>query len=309
MAVAYYYTNTFVQNAISNSGGISLGATSFYCTQTPTSLPPGYPFKLVLDEGESSEEVVKVLSGNGTSLSPFQVVRGWDGTTAVSHDQNATVIHGATAEDFSLAAAHEAASSASATLPHGLPAAAWLTSPWVVVNETVLTTSTQTVVTWNSIPTSYSHLLVAVTARSNSSTNKNVEIAAIVNGDTASRYSGVSIESTNTGSGIQAVPDAAEYQAQGQWNWFMSIAGAQAGGAVNIGGGFCFLPNYSGTVTNKMFVGLSGYGNGTSQGATARTRFGWYNPASQAAITSLSLQCTVGSYMSGAFFGLYAFGG
>lgn len=61
-----------------------------------TGLPPSFPFTLILDRGTATEEVVLVTSGSGTDLT---VTRGYDGTTAFSHDAGATVEHGISAID------------------------------------------------------------------------------------------------------------------------------------------------------------------------------------------------------------------
>lgn len=58
--------------------------------------PPTYPFILILDRTTASEEVVLVTGGSGNT---FTVTRGYDSTTAFSHDSGATVEHGISAID------------------------------------------------------------------------------------------------------------------------------------------------------------------------------------------------------------------
>lgn len=70
---------------------------------------PATPFKLILDYGGMSEEIVKVTGMAGSTLT---VVRGYDGSTAVSHAAQAPIRHGITAEDLTLSRAHEESTSA-----------------------------------------------------------------------------------------------------------------------------------------------------------------------------------------------------
>lgn len=59
---------------------------------------PSYPFTLVIEPDTSNEEIVTVSAlASGTTLT---IVRGQDGTTAVSHDSGAAVRHMVTARDL-----------------------------------------------------------------------------------------------------------------------------------------------------------------------------------------------------------------
>lgn len=105
MADAYYYSTTAGEMRL--VGGVSYSAGSID-VDTVVGLPASLPYKLVIDPGLSSEEIVKVTAVAGTSLT---VVRGWDGSTGVAHSNSAVVRHMATAEDFRLARQHESATS------------------------------------------------------------------------------------------------------------------------------------------------------------------------------------------------------
>ena len=100
MAVAYYYSSTAGEYTL--TGGISSSATSV-TVNSVTGLP-STPFKVALDPGLPQEEIVKVTNVAGTTLT---VVRGWDGTSAVSHAALAKVRHAMTAEDLRLSREHE----------------------------------------------------------------------------------------------------------------------------------------------------------------------------------------------------------
>jgi hypothetical protein len=58
---------------------------------------PDVPFTLVLDPSTTAEEIVDVTEVSGETLT---IVRGMDGTSAVSHSAGAGVRHMATARDF-----------------------------------------------------------------------------------------------------------------------------------------------------------------------------------------------------------------
>jgi hypothetical protein len=302
MADAYFYSNVAVAQTIGNSGGISSGASSVYCTTTPSGYPGSYPFKLRLDPGLSTEEVVKVTAGSGTSGSPWSITRGWDGTTATSHANGAAVQHGMTAEDLKLSRDHENSGSGSGV--HGLPASAWESSSLAVIGENTLSNSSTSVVTFSSIPQSYAHLMVVVQGRLTSTSAQFAEATCTINGDSAAKYSGVTCDITNS-SGTLGNPASNQYSSQTSFQWFILMAAAQAGSSVNAGGGWALFPNYAGTSYNKMFVALSGFGNGTNSATCARTRWGWYNPSSQVGITTLSLTAAVGNFQTASFFGLY----
>lgn len=106
MADAYYYSSS--AGAMSLAGAINGSATSMV-VDTVAGLPGSVPFKLVIDPGLSSEEIVKVTVVAGTTLT---IARGWDGTSGQAHSNLASVRHMVTAEDLRLARQHESATSA-----------------------------------------------------------------------------------------------------------------------------------------------------------------------------------------------------
>lgn len=110
MANAYNYSNTAVQATL--AGSISSGALSV-TVDTTTGFPGSYPFILALDYGTSAEELVKVTSAAGTTLT---VTRGFGGTSAQSHSIGAVVRNVVNAQDLTDFRTHEAAS----TGVHGL---------------------------------------------------------------------------------------------------------------------------------------------------------------------------------------------
>ena len=106
MAVAYNYSSVAGLMRLVGPHSNSIG------TLTVDSVAglPTPPFKVVIDPGQSSaEEICKVTGIAGTNLT---VTRGWDGTSAVSHNNAAEVRHVFTAEDARLSRQHEDSTSA-----------------------------------------------------------------------------------------------------------------------------------------------------------------------------------------------------
>lgn len=105
MAEAYTYSSS--AGAMSLVGSVA-GDTTSITIDDVSGLPASTPFKLVIDPGLSTEEIVKVDVVAGTTLT---VVRGWDGTSGQAHANLASVRHMVTAEDLRLSRQHEDSSS------------------------------------------------------------------------------------------------------------------------------------------------------------------------------------------------------
>jgi hypothetical protein len=103
VAVAFNYSSTAVSTTL--SGSIDNAATTINVAAT-TGFPAA-PFKLTLAPDTGSEEIVKVTAVVGLALT---VVRGWDGSVALSHASGDAVRHQGTGEDFRLSRLHEDAS-------------------------------------------------------------------------------------------------------------------------------------------------------------------------------------------------------
>lgn len=90
-----YYSSTAARTTI--TGSVTNSGTSITVAAT-TGFPSSYPWSAILDQDTASEEVVEVTAAAGAVLT---VVRGVDGTTAVSHASGATFNHGVSARDYS----------------------------------------------------------------------------------------------------------------------------------------------------------------------------------------------------------------
>src|ERR1700722_5286888 len=95
MALRNYSNNAVPQ--VLPSGGITNSQTTIPVVGSTASYPTP-PFILGIDRGTSSQEVCLCTSIiDGTH---FGATRGYDGTTAVSHNAGATVEHTAAAIDY-----------------------------------------------------------------------------------------------------------------------------------------------------------------------------------------------------------------
>jgi hypothetical protein len=301
---AYFYSNTSVDGTL--GAAINNSVTSMYLTSTPTGYPGSFPFKLVIDQGLATEEIVKVTAGNGTSGTPWTVTRGWDGTSAQAHLISAAVGHRITAEDETLSRTHEALIT-SGSGAHGLPASAWATAAIAALDEVTLANSTTASVNWTSIPGSYSHLLVIMQGKFTETTMQADDLAMTINGDTTASYSHVRQYATNaSGASTGALVGGQMTQnAQTAWPLLRGCA-SESAGAANGGGGWAMIPNYTSTTFNKCFQSFSGAGYGTGGYVDMHMRNGWYNPSVQAAITQITLTAPGAKFFtSGTFLGLY----
>ncbi len=316
--VAYYYSSVSVPDTVGNSGGLSATATSVIAgSLAPDGYPSQYPFKLRLEPGTPSEELVKIIAGSGTPVDPWitgqsvaggasTLGRGWDGTLAAPHNQGAALQHGMSAEDLQLSRVHESLDNTtvdnlgSPVLPHSLPLSAWGSQPLALLQATVLPNAKSSVV-WNNIPQTYSHLLVVVLGKTAATGNRDDTVNMTFNGDTSARYSFTAAFWTdNTPGGGGSVADS-------QNSVPPLVVATSASGTANAGGGFAFLPGYSGTTFNKAVFGVSGMGQGTSQAnASLRLRSCFWNPASQVGINSIAMVAGSGSqFKAGSMFSLY----
>lgn len=132
MAPNRYYSSNAVETTL--TAGISAGSTTI-SVASATGYPASVPFTVHLDLGTSSEEIVTVTNVSGLN---FDVTRGVDGSSALTHGIGATVIHGVSARDFTEPQAHMAASSG----VHGLTGSVVGTSDTQTLTNKTLTTPT-----------------------------------------------------------------------------------------------------------------------------------------------------------------------
>jgi hypothetical protein len=109
MARTPYTTNTYVGGALPSnlSAAVSSSSTTIIIVNTTSGwngLGSGGGFSIALDFGNASEEKIYVPAGSyAWGMGPVtltNVTRGYDGTSAVSHASNASIVHILTATDL-----------------------------------------------------------------------------------------------------------------------------------------------------------------------------------------------------------------
>lgn len=108
--VVRFYSST--AQATTLTGSITNVSTTIVVAAV-TGFPSSTPYTLALDYNTASEELVTVTATSGTTLT---VTRGFDGTSATSHNAGAAVRHVSSAFDFATSRDHENAT----TGVHGL---------------------------------------------------------------------------------------------------------------------------------------------------------------------------------------------
>lgn len=104
--MANQYSSVAVETAL--TGAVNAVATVLPVGAT-TGFPASTPYTLVLDAGTASEELVSVTGVAGLNLT---VTRGYDGTSATTHQAGAAVVHCHSAKDFKDSRDHEASTAA-----------------------------------------------------------------------------------------------------------------------------------------------------------------------------------------------------
>lgn len=129
MASRYY-------SAIAQDTTLTAAITSISSSMTVTAvtgLPSSYPFVMAVDYNNADEELVLVTNISGLTL---YITRGFNGTTAVSHQVGATIRHVIVAQDMTDAQNHYDAT----TSVHGITDSATL-----VYEDTTQTLTNKTI--------------------------------------------------------------------------------------------------------------------------------------------------------------------
>ncbi len=290
-----YYSDLGQASFITNAGGIS-NSMAAVTVQATVRWPTSLPFVVRFEPGGANEEVGLVTSGAGTSGSPYQITRGYSGTTAFAHDQGSAIIPGFCQLDFAEPQQHLNLSGANSGA-HGLPASAWGYSGPIQNIGQVVPNANQASITFSSIPQTYSHLFILYELATNTNAAASEVLLMQINGDAATHYGGAIWACSNTGTvtGSASVGDTA-----------MTVGYVYQAGTPAVGTGFITLPNYSTpNYHNAVYTTMSGDA-GTSNGNQSGGGGATYNVASH--ITSLTFfPATSSGFSNTGAVSLYAF--
>ena len=135
MATRRYYSAVAVDNSLASA--INNSVTSMVLNTSPVGYPGTFPFVVAVDYETSSEELVLVTAASGTT---FTITRGYNGSSAQSHNAGATIRHVLIAQDMTDFQDHAAAT----TSVHGITdtsALATLTGTQTLTNKTIAASS------------------------------------------------------------------------------------------------------------------------------------------------------------------------
>ena len=104
MATRRYYSAVAVDNTL--SANINNSVTSMVLNTSPVGYPGTFPFVVAVDYETSSEELVLVTAASGAT---FTITRGYNGSSAQSHNAGATIRHVIIAQDMTDFQDHAAA--------------------------------------------------------------------------------------------------------------------------------------------------------------------------------------------------------
>ena len=157
----------------------------------------------------------------------------------------------------------------------------------------IISTGTTATITFSSIPSTYTDLVIRTSARS-ASVSASDQINIVFNGDTATNYSMTQVYGNNSAAASFRTTSAT----QGRIN-YIDVSGQTAN---TFGIGDIYIPNYANTTT-KQVLGLS-----ASESNDTTTSFiagigALYRGTS--AISSITLQSAGSNYVSGSRFDLY----
>lgn len=225
-----FYSSTYLPTTL--AAAITSPSATSISVNSITNAPGSFPYTLLIDWGLTTQEAVSVTGSSGTGPYTLTVTRGIDGTTAQTHVNGATVVHGVTAEDYNEPQVHIAASSA----VHGLAGSVvGTTDTQTLTNKTLGATSFTGNITMSQ--SSATGNMVSVTNTHSSPSNPNVSWIAAgvadlvlgisVSGDTVPRYEVLSSGKIQWGAGGASAVDTNLYRA--------SAGTVQTDGALTVG--------------------------------------------------------------------------
>ena len=157
----------------------------------------------------------------------------------------------------------------------------------------IISNGTTATVTFSSIPSTYTDLLIRTSARS-SSAGASDQINIVFNGDTSTNYSITQVYGNNSAAGSFGTTSTT----QGRIN-YIDVSGQTAN---TFGIGEIYIPNYAAATTKQTLGFSASESNDTTTPYVVNVGF-LYRGTS--AISSITLQTAGSNYVSGSRFDLY----
>lgn len=245
------YQPTTLAAAITSSGATSISVNSI------TNAPSSFPYTLLIDWGLPTQEAVSVTASTGAGPFTLTVTRGIDGTTAQTHQNGATVVHGVSAEDYNEPQVHISLGTSGTGINqvHGLAngsSVVGTTDTQTLTNKTLGATTVTGAIT-QSVASSSGDVLV-VTNTTSAPANPNVQLK--------------SASTSDIGFGVGASGDSfSRFQigADGSANWGAGSSNTDTKLQRNAAGELGMASGQNFTVPNNLAVGgsqLSASGSG-----------------------------------------------
>lgn len=296
-----YYSNTATVTTLANLGGIDSTETDIVCGAT-TNFPGTFPFVLRMEPDTNSEEAILITSGAGTSITPYQGTRGYDGTAQRIHAAGVQIKHGFVQLDFAEPQQHLSLTG-SASAAHGLPASAWTGGALALISDQLLA-SNVTSITFGSIPQTYKHLWIMSQVKSAGAGASETENLSMTFNGITSNY--VANYSKTVGS--SATVNTSQDSNASNWSAPMRTTNSSARTS-SASANTLWIPNYASASYAKTFISESFTGDDQSTSYAQYSGAGInYNASSSASgITTITFTCP-NNLGVGSRFSLYALG-
>lgn len=297
-----YYANLAQGTYLANVTGLSNAAATMQ-TSSAVNWPALFPFVVSIEPATANEELVLVTAGSGTALNPYNITRGFDGTTPISHPANVPIIPKICQLDLAEPQQHLNLSG-STSGAHGLPASAWQGGQYRLIHEEAISTTQAsysfTSAMFTSIPAGCNHVAINISSRTSYNSGGIENLMVQYNGYTGANYGGNYLSWLNSAS-----PTASSYFTQTQ-----GVAGqlwTTLYGPVGIARNEIHFPFYNDTVWSKGHNFKVTATDGVSESSSAMG--GGASNLITAALTSLTFfpQHSGSVFLSSSLFSMYAY--
>ena len=308
-----YYSNDGYAVTLANPGGLNNIQTNLQVSAS-TNWPVNFPFVVSVDPGLVSEELLLLTSGVGTTLDPYVMQRGFDGSTAQPHATNAVVVPKICQLDLAEPQQHINLSG-SGSGAHGLPPSAWLGGQYQLIGAPQVLATSQSTVTFGSsyfsaIPNGCHNIVVYANVKTSYTSAGVEDLMVQINGYTGANYGSAYVQLVGT-TGSPGSPSG--QPTGGGFGQTQGICGlcwtsATGFGPEGIGRNIITFPFYNDTVWTKGYSFQSSCSDGIANSVMA-TGGGTCSQVN-AAVSSLVLFpqfAPTSQFLANSLFALYAY--